>query len=139
MVKVNTEQFVKKWGDRLSGATEQIRDGVNKVSVAPGVLAAKKQDKMKANIVKAIDSGKWGKNVAAIPLEEWKTAIIEKGLSRLPSGVEGAKGKMSAFASKLLPYLSNIQASIKQMPDLTLQDNINRMVKQVTEMSKFKK
>ena len=139
MVKVNVEQFTKKWGDRLTGATEQITNGVNNVTIAPGVLAAKKQDKMKANIVKSIESGKWAKNVAAVPLADWKEKILTKGLSRLSSGVEGAKPKVNAFAGKLLSYLTTLQATVKAMPDLTLQDSINRMVKHVTEMSKFSK
>ncbi len=139
MVKVNAEQFTKKWGDRLSGATEQITNGINNVTVAPGVLAAKKQDKMKQNILKSIDSGKWGKNVAAVPLQEWKDAILNKGLGRLSSGVEGAKGKVAKFAEKLLAYESNLQNTIKAMPDLTLSDSIARMTKNVTEMSKFSK
>lgn len=139
MVKVNAEQFTKKWGDRLSGATEQITNGINNVSVAPGILAAKKQDKMKQNILKSIDSGKWGKNVAAVPLQDWKDAILNKGLSRLSSGVEGAKGKVTKFAEKLLAYEANLQNTIKSMPDLTLSDSVARMVKNVTEMAKFQK
>lgn len=139
MVKVNVEQFTKKWGDRLTGATEQITNGVNNVSTAPGVMAAKKQEKMRAGINRALDSGKWAKNVAAIPLADWKNAILTKGLQRLSSGVEGAKPKVTAFAVKLLPYLDGLQKTVKAMPDLTLQDNINRMVKHVTEMSKFSK
>ena len=139
MVKVNVEQFTKKWGDRLTGATEQITNGVNNVSTAPGVMAAKKQEKMRAGINRALDSGKWAKNVAAVPLADWKNAILTKGLQRLSSGVEGAKPKVAAFAGKLLPYLDGLQKTVGAMPDLTLQDNINRMVKHVTEMSKFSK
>ncbi|GAJ10427.1 unnamed protein product, partial [marine sediment metagenome] len=58
-VRVTPEQFVEKHARRTTAAIPDYVDGVNRVATAPGTEAAKKQAKMKANLLKAIDSGKW--------------------------------------------------------------------------------
>jgi hypothetical protein len=64
--------------------------------------------------------------------------MLTKGVQRYGSGVAAAQPKMQAFMTKLLPFQANIQNQLQSMPDLTLQDNINRAVFMMTEMAKFK-
>jgi hypothetical protein len=101
-------------------------------------LAAAKQDKMLQNLTASVLSGKWAANVSAVTLQQWKDAMLTKGVQRYGAGVAAAQPKMQAFMGKLLPYLAGIQTQLASMPDLTLQDNINRVIYQITEMSKFK-
>lgn len=138
MAQKTAAQVAKKWSDRAQGATQALTDGVNNVATAPGQLAAAKQDKMLKNITDSILSGKWAANVSAVSLADWKNAMLTKGIQRYGSGVVAAQPKMQAFMTKLLPFQAQIQAQIATMPDLTLQDNINRAVFMMTEMSKFK-
>jgi hypothetical protein len=44
----------------------------------------------------------------------------------------------SKLSSQLFPHLEKIEAEVKGMPDLTLEDNINRMVHAVRRASEFK-
>lgn len=138
MAQKTAAQVAKKWADRAQGATQALTDGINNVQTAPGALAAAKQDKMLKNITDAIISGKWAANVSAVTLADWKAAMLAKGVPRYGQGVAAAQNKMQAFMGKLLPFQANIQAQIATMPDLTLQDNINRAVFMMTEMAKFK-
>lgn len=138
-VKLTPSQARKKQATNLKAATIDMADRINAVTVAPGVLAAKKADKMRQNINKALDDGTWQKNVAAVPLEDWKKATIEKGIPRISSGIDAAAGKVEAFYGEFFPYLDNVAKKVDAMPDLTLQDSIARMTKQVTEVSKFRK
>ena len=94
---------------------------------------------MKANIIKAIDNGKWENGLKNVSLEDWKKAAKEKGVGRIAAGVEGASAKVESFYGKLFPYQESLQNKVNGMPDLSLQDNINRMVTFVTGMSKFQK
>lgn len=136
-VRVTPTEFAEKHARRTIAAIPDYEAGVNRVTVAPGTQAAAKQKKMKANLVKAIDSGKWARRVAAVSLEDWKAAASVKGSGRIASGIEGANGKVLAFAEQVLPVLTRIKAEIDTMPDLTLEDGIARMTKQVREMAKF--
>jgi len=138
MAQKTPAQVAAKWASRAQGATQALQDGINNVQTAPGALAASKQDKMLANLTASVLSGKWAANVSAITLQQWKDAMLTKGVQRYGAGVSAAQPKMQNFMSKLLPFQAAIQQQLQSMPDLTLQDNINRAIYMMTEMSKFK-
>ncbi len=136
---LTAQQFQEKHKRRLQAALEDITTGVNAVTVAPGVTAAKKADKMKANLIKSIDNGTWAKRVSSVTLEDWKNKMINVGVPRVSSGIEAASQKVQDFASQLLPAIAAAQQKIANMPDLTLEQNLNRMTAFVREMSNFRK
>lgn len=135
--KVNAEQFVEKHARRVKGALEDMRQGVERVTEAPGVRAAKKADKMRANLLEALDSGKWQRRVAAVTAEEWKAAMLNKGVNRVAAGIDAAHDKVRAFAEQLLSYQANLMSQVETMPDLTLEDSIARATAWIRGMSKF--
>lgn len=139
MARVTPDEFASKWASRLSGATEDVRRGVQRVTEAPTQKAAAKKDKMKTKLVQAIDSGKWERALRAVDLGSWQAAFMEKGINRIASGAQASQRKMSEFASKLLPHIDAAVSKIQSMPDVTLEDNINRMTAFIREMAKFKK
>jgi len=139
MARVNPQQASEKWQRRLKAAAQDITNGVNGVQEAPGVLAAAKQAKMRAGILDAIDSGKWAERVSSVPLATWKDRTINIGIPRLNAGVDKAAPGMVDFYGQLFDFQSRIQTELSSMPDLTLQDNINRMVHQVQRMAEFKR
>jgi len=139
MAKLTAEEFAEKHARRLKGATEDMRKGVEKVSVAPTLKAAAKQDKMRTRILASIDSGKWAAGLKRVSLEEWKSKMIDKGVARVAEGIDAAHDKVVAFASELLPFQDTLKGTITKMPDVTLEDNINRMTTFIRGMSKFKR
>ena len=139
MAKVNSTQFAEKWARRMSQSTQDIQNGVNRVTEAPTAKAAAKKQKMLQNLTAAVNSGKWEAGLNRVTLQDWKKSIIEKGLPRVQAGVTAAQPKVAEFATKLLSYQDNLQSQIESMPDLTLQDSIARMTAWVTGMSKFER
>jgi len=139
VARLTAVQFREKHARRLSAAVEDIRQGVMAVTVSPTAKAAEKADKMRAGIIAAIDSGKWQRGLKRVSLEEWKDKMINKGVDRIPAGIEAAAAKVEAFASEFLPYVEKGQAEIAKMPDVTLQDSINRVTKWINYISKFKR
>lgn len=138
MVKVNEKEFAEKWARRLKGATEDIRRGVEKLDRNPAEEAIKKKEKMKARLIEAIDSGRWEAGLKKVTLEEWKAKMLNKGIGRIPSGVDEATPKMEEFAKVLLPHIEEGRKKIEGMPDLTLEDNIRRMEEFIRHMAKLK-
>lgn len=139
MAKLTAKEFQEKHARRLKAALPDMQRGVEGVTESPTAKAAQKADKMRANMLAAIDNGKWAAGLNRVSLDEWKTKMIEKGLNRVSSGIDGAAAKVEAFAGELLPYIDKAQASVKKMPDVTLEDNINRMTSFVRDMAKFKR
>lgn len=138
MAKVTAQEYAEKWSNRLSGATEDIRRGINKVTEAPGVKAAKAKEAMKQKLLKSIDDGTWEAQVAGVSLEDWKAAASTKGVNRIAEGVNAAKPKQVAMAEKLLPAVDAAAAAAKALPKVTLEDSINRSTTFIREMAKRK-
>jgi len=139
MSKLTPEEFQDKHARRLKGSIEDMRQGIERVTESPTAKAAAKKDKMKQNLVASIDSGKWEAGLKRVTLDEWKTKMIDKGLNRVASGIDGAKDKVIAFAGEFLPHLDKIQEELRKMPDLTLEDSITRMTHQVRRAHEFKR
>lgn len=137
MSRLTPQEAQTKWANRLKGATADIQAGVNRVTEAPGVKAAAKQDKMLQNLTASVQSGKWKRGVLRVTLDEWKSAFLNKGIGRISAGVDAASGKMSDFYSQLFPFQDNLRNQIAAMPDVTLDDNLNRMVAFARGMAGF--
>lgn len=132
-------QVAEKWRQNLSAAGTSIQQGVNRVSIAPTQQAAKKKEKLKTNWLAAIDNGSWERGLNAVSLEDWKAAMINKGLQRIQQGATAGQPKMLAYMQKLLPFQEQLSAKINAMPDTTLEDNIARMGEFIRGMAKGKK
>ena len=139
MAKLSSAEFASKWNRRIKQSVEDVRTGVQKVTVSPTSQAAAKQDKMRARIVDSVDSGKWAAGLNRVSLEEWKSKTINKGVARIPQGADEAQAKVQNFANDLLPYIDSGLASIERLPDLTLEDSITRMTTWTRHMAQFKR
>lgn len=139
MAKLTSSEFAEKWSRRLSSAGQDIQKGIQRVDTSPTEAAAAKKDKMLQNVTNAIQNGKWEAGLRRVTLQDWKKAAIEKGIPRISQGVTNAAPKVADFAAQLLPFQDSIKGKLQSMPDLTLEDNINRMTTFIREMSKFKR
>lgn len=137
MSKLTPAEAREKHARRLNASIEDMRLGINAVTEAPGKKAAAAQAKMLANLTASITSGKWAANVGAVTLEKWKSDMIDKGLGRIPAGIAASADKVEAFYAKLFPFQDSLQSEINRLPDLTLEDSINRMTTWVRGMAKF--
>ena len=136
-VRVTAAQAQAKWLSRLSGATQEIRDGVNRVTTAPGQLAAAKKQKWLSAVTQSAD--KWAHNVSLVTLEQWKNSMLNYGVDRVASGAQAKQDKVGAFMTQFLPFLNNGLQRIKSMPDTTPEQRIQRMIAMVNYTSTFKR
>jgi len=139
MAKLTAAEYTEKHARRLKASVEDIRRGIERVTVNPCEKAAAKQDKMLANLTRAVSDGKWAAGLKRVTLDEWKRKARDIGVNRVAAGIDGAKDKVTAFAEDLLPHIDRQQAKIAAMPDVTLDDNINRMVAFTRGMAEFKR
>lgn len=136
MARVTPEQFAEKWARRLQGATEDIRRGVAATREAPGEAAARSQDALLANFMESVNSGLWATRVRGVSLQDWQRATTEKGIARIPQGVQAAQPRMTRIAQELLPAVDAAAAAARALPKVTLEDSIQRATTFIREMSR---
>jgi hypothetical protein len=136
-VRMTPEEFAEKHARRLKGSIEDIRAGIARVSESPTAKAAAKADKMLNNLTEAVRGGKWARRLQSVTLEQWKSATTEKGLGRIAAGIDSARQKQIEFAQQLFAYQNSLLSQIEKMPDMTLEDSINRATAWIRGMSKF--
>ncbi len=139
MPKLSPAEATEKHARRLKGATEDIRRGVQRVQEAPGAQAAAKQEKFRQNLVASIDNGKWARRVASVSLGDWQQLMQEKGIPRIAAGVDASAAKTEEFFGQLFAHQEGLERKVQNMPDLTLEDSINRMTTWVRGMSDFQR
>jgi len=139
MVKVSPQEGAQKWAARLTAAVEDIRRGVQKVTESPTAKAAEKKDKWIAELQRAAQEGRWELGLRSVTLDEWKNAMLSKGIARIPDGARTAQGKYAQIAESLYRYIEEGQRRVSTMPDTTLEQRIQRMVEFIRYMSQYKK
>ncbi|KKL99514.1 hypothetical protein LCGC14_1813700 [marine sediment metagenome] len=138
MARLTPEEYADKQARNLKNSLQDIRDGIGRVTTAPGTAAVAQQDKMRTKVLESIDSGLWASKTRAVSLQEWQQAALQKGVDRIPAGIDAAHDKQVQMASRLLPIVDAAAQKARQMPKVTLQDSIARMTSFVTDMSRAK-
>ena len=137
-LRTTPQEWLDKHARNTVNALGDTRRGIERVTEAPGLAAAAAQDRMKANLLESIDSGRWARNVAGVSVQDWKNAAINKGINRIGPGIDAAKVKNLPIIQRTLAAVETAQAEVLTMPKGTLQDSINRMSTFVTRMHEAK-
>lgn len=138
MARVTPQEYAQNWYQGLTGSTDKIAKGIQRVTVSPAEKAIAAQAKMLANLQQAVTSGKWAAGLRKTTLASWQDAAIKKGIPRIQNGATEAQPKVAEMANKLLPFIDAAVAKINQMPKNTLQDSANRASAFVLEMGKYR-
>lgn len=126
MTRVDPTAGTAKWVSRLSGATQEIQNGVQNVTTAPGVQAAAKADKWLNNVTAS--QQKFKNNVAAVSLASWQQSFVNIGIPRIAQGAQQKQGKYQAFAEQFYPFLDRGVQQVKAMDDTTFEARVQRAV-----------
>lgn len=135
MARVNSAQWLDKWGRRLSAAGPDITAGINRVQEAPGVKAAASAQLMLQKLTESITSGVWAKNVSAVSLGAWRDAAINKGVPRIQQGIAGAQKNKGQVIDQLLTAVDAAAAVSNALPKGGIEQSIARASAFMREMS----
>ena len=138
MARLTPEEYASKQARNLKNSLPDIRSGIERVSTAPGASAAAAQSRMKDNLIRSIDDGRWAAKVRGGSLEEWKTTALTKGVDRIAQGIDQAHDKQVQMAGRLLAAVDSAAQKSNALPKGTIQDSIARMTTFVEDMHKFK-
>ncbi len=136
-VRGTPQSISQKWQTRLSGATNEIQAGIQRVTTAPGQAAVAKKDKWLNNVQASQE--KWARNTGRVSLADWQAAALHVGVPRIAQGAQAKVGKVESFLADFLPHLERGQAAVKAMPDNTFEARIQRAVAMMRHNSTFKR
>lgn len=136
---LSPDKVASKWNRNLKNAIQDLRDGVDAVTEAPSARAIARKEKMRANILAAIDDGRWEAGLAGYTLAQWKQDMKTKAADRIPSGADAGQSKMRDYMAVALPHIEAGLSKIASMPDLTLADSKARVAAWIDHMHELKK
>lgn len=134
---LNPQAVADKWASRVQGSTQEVINGVNAVTQAPGAAAAAQADLWLAKVTASKD--KWRNNVGKVTLSEWKDKMLNVGVGRIAAGAQANKPKMAAFMTQFLPHVEAGAAMVKSMPKMTLEDSVQRAAAMIRHNASFKR
>lgn len=129
----------QRWVQRLGGATDKIRQGVQGVTTSPTQQAAAAVATWQARVADPATAQKFQRSLSRVSLADWQNAMLNKGIPRIATGAANAQPKFQNFLQQFLPFVEQVAAGVRQMPKATLDDRINRAVAQIRGTAAFKR
>lgn len=129
------QQARDAWQAGVARSGQKWADGINGITDNPLVKAADKKQVWLQRIQAAAD--KWEKNLRAINFQTWKAETMKNGQANYTNGANKGASKYLSFAQKFLPYLESGIRQVKDMPNGTLEQRIQRAVFMMNYNAKF--
>lgn len=139
MKTLNPSDVASAWVSGMSGASEKVKRGVAAVNESPTAAAARAVDFWQSQVSSDQARQKYIRGLGRVSLEEWRTQMMNKGVSRMGAGAQAARSKFESFMSEFLPFVQSVSERVRQMPKNSLEDRIQRMVEQVRQVSQFRR
>jgi hypothetical protein len=132
--------MVARWKRNTATAGQSYKEGIGKVRVAPGELAAAQQNRMLTNVTEAITSGRWANRVRSVSLGSWQAAAQGKGAQNYSTGVASpqAEQKLSAFAQQWAPIMNQVSDAARQIDKSTESGALQRVALVMQAGKQFK-
>jgi hypothetical protein len=123
---ITPDEVMKKWAENGANSQAVVRAGVNAVTESPTAKAAARVDAWVQGVQRAKE--KFVNACNAVSLNDWKQAMLGKGLQNMQTGYNdaGSQRKYLQFMRSFLPYVRSGAAQVRQMPKGTLADSIKR-------------
>lgn len=119
-------QIARKWQEKTSAATNDVKIGVMAVERSPTEAAAAKAEEWISGLNRAYREGIWQRALGRVTLQAWQQAMIEKGIPVIADRVRRATPKYQRFAEAWANYMQSVMAQLQQMPRGTLEQNLAR-------------
>jgi len=135
--RMSGKDFQEKHAKNLKAASDEIRKGVDAVTEAPGKKAAAAKDVYVAKMTDSAVQDRWAKNVAKVPLEDWKKDMKEKGIGRISAGLDRSADKITDFGDKLITHIKGIKPAFDERRPITIDEAAAKASDWIKKMGEF--
>ncbi len=136
MTRVTPQQGAEKWKTNLSGATQNIINGVNNSQADPPRLAIAAANKWQQAVSQA--QPRFVAGLHRTTQADWKAATIA-GANRVADGANKKVQKYADFATTFYPHLDQGVQQVKQMDSTTFEARVQRAVFMMRHNRSFKR
>jgi len=133
-----SQTATNSWLRGMQNAGAKAKESALAVSVAPGQKAAAAAELYRRKVNEAVDSGRFQDGAAAISLQEWQRAYIDKGIPRISSGATAALPKVQRFNDFWQPVCAASKTQVASMAKGTLEDSKARMIANMEYLARNK-
>lgn len=137
-VRVSATDGAAGWSSGFGAAGAKYQRGVENVQDAPNKKAAAALPRYIASVTSKAVQDKYVAKNNAVTLEMWRKNTIDFGVPNLSRGAQKGEPKYATFAAKFYPHLNTVLGEIAALPNVTLQDRIQRAVKLMQRNAEFK-
>lgn len=131
------QEVADKWATNMGNAQTSMQNGVARVTEAPGQAAVAKQQKWILAMQSADVQAKWARKTGAVTLAQWKDSMNNIGIQRAVQGATQKKQKMVNAMTTLLPFIDQVAATVRAMPDNTPADREQRALAMMRGMRNY--
>lgn len=115
----------QRWQQSAASAQTRYTEGIASTSVDPTQLAIQAQAKMLQNLTQAVTGGRWARGLQKVGKAGWQAAAQAKA-NNYSTGIQASGEKYAAAIAPVLAAEAQLQAQIRAMPNVTIQDAIAR-------------
>lgn len=137
MAHGTAQEVADKWATNMGNAQQSMTNGVNRVTEAPGQAAVAKLQKWVLALQSQEVQQKWARKTGAVSLQSWKDSMNNIGVQRAVQGATQKKAKMVTAMTTLLPYIDQVAATVRAMPDNTPGDREQRALAMIRGMRAY--
>jgi hypothetical protein len=102
------DRTVKKWQDKVAGATGDYTAGIENPKADWGTETLKAEPRYKEGVTRAAAEGRFGKGVNKAGTEKWKKNALSKGPGRWSDGVSKAEPEYREGMSEVISTIEGI-------------------------------
>ena len=116
------EQTQKNWESAIGRVPGAYSDGVKgATNVIAKAIAA--EDLYAAKVQEAVAKKSRAKGLAKVSDEDWRAAALDKGASRIATGMTAAKGKFNTGISQVLSVIQGVTIAPRTADPMANVDN----------------
>lgn len=135
----NVAQSVEKWKRQMSTAGESVKTGVNAMTESPGVKAAAAKDKYVRRVNEAANDGTYEAGQMSYSLQEYKDAVINKGVSNMMTGASKLSARAQRAMQEQFAYANQVSDQVAGMPTGTLEEALAKSAAAIRLMAEGRK
>lgn len=125
------------WSSGMANSTEKWKKKIAQVRVNPAQKAVAAKEKMVARFQASMNDGSYEAAMQGVTLQSWIQSATSKA-SRLAQGAQEGRPKMQAYLQAAKPIYDQNEAEIEAMPNVTEEDSVQRMIRNMQNMKKLK-